>query len=159
MMHGSSSPLYSQQLPYCWPSWFPDNPNGKNDLYTYYCGFFSKNAQHVAPRKTTTYTYTFTSEGTGLNHDGWCKQLSSNTFQCILDNGNENNVHLPKDGGTGNSRTDPSPTPLYDQQLPYCWPSWFSLSSSATPAPSTAPGPYDYYCGFFKKDVQPQLPS
>jgi hypothetical protein len=40
MTHGSSYPLYGQQLPYCWPSWFPDNPNGKNDLYTYYCGFF-----------------------------------------------------------------------------------------------------------------------
>jgi len=164
MTHGSSYPLYDKQLPYCWPSWFPDSPNGKNDPYTYYCGFFKKDAQYVAPRKTIQYTYTFTSEGAGLHHDGWCKQLSSDKFQCILDKGNENNVQLPKNGGTGNSMKDPSPTPLYEGELPYCWPSWFPLSpnatpvSNATPVLNATPSPYDYYCGFFKKELQDVTP-
>ena len=155
MMEGSSKPLYEGELPYCWPSWFP-NPPSTPAPYSYYCGFFQKALQDVSSlslKNSQNYTFRFTVADPSKNQDGWCNTTSdSKTYLCSLEFGNAKNVHL-SEGVDGSSIMNGSPKPLSESQIPFCWPSWFANPpANPTPQPHTA-GQYNYYCGFFKPDL------
>lgn len=155
MTNGSSHPLADGELPYCWPSWFP-NPPSKAAPYTYYCGFFKPELQNVVSvRKTNSqgYTFLFTLVDPSKNQDGWCNPTQvAKTYLCTLEAGNQNNINV-SENGDGSSMTSGSPQPLFNGQHPYCWPSWYSgppnPAGNPNPQPHTA-GQYSYSCGFFK---------
>lgn len=97
--------------------------------------------------KVGDYTLTFAIANTGQHPDGWCNQIGDKTYLCTLNF--NNNTNGPSSNGTGSGMKDPSPTPLYTGEAPYCWPSWFPNDTK-----SHASGKYDYYCGFFQKTIQ-----